>query len=155
MKRNTLLLFFLVLPCLFLPGFSQAAPVEVLSAEFGTFDASNPKEIVFEPTAVVAHRVGQRYGWIIEVRTTQPSLSVREEYVMPKPMQAEKAPDPISEVLNEASLRRNQVSQRQLVPVDRKIYGEWEIGANEPAGHRNLRVIIEGQEAASFEYDVK
>ncbi len=150
MKRNTLFLFFLVLPC-----FSQAAPVEVLSAEFGTFDASNPKEIVFEPTSAVPHRVGQRYGWIIEVRTTQPSLSVREEYVMPKPVQAEKAPDPISEVLNEASQRRNQVSQRQLVPVDRKIYGEWEIGASEPAGHRNLRVIIEGQEAASFEYDVK
>ena len=155
MNRNTFL-FCLVLPCLFLPALSQAAPVEVLSAEFGTFDASNPKEIVFEPTSAVPHRVGQRYGWIIEVRTTQPSLSVREEYVMPKPVQVEKPPDdPISEVLNEASQRRNQVSQRQLVPVDRKIYGEWEIGASEPAGHRNLRVIIEGQEAASFEYDVK
>lgn len=51
--------------------------------------------------------------------------------------------------------RRNQVSQRQLVPVDGRIYGEWEVAPGEPSGHRHLQVVIEGEVAASFEYDVK
>lgn len=138
---------------------SQAElPVKVVSAEFGIFDASNPRELVFEPTVVVPHRQGQRYGWIIEVHTSKSSLSVREEYLLPNaqnPSKAEQVTDSLSESLSIPAQRRNQVSQRQLVPVDSKIYGEWAVGPNEPAGHRHLQVIIEGQVAASFEYDVK
>ena len=51
--------------------------------------------------------------------------------------------------------RRNQVSQRHLVPVDGQIFGEWEIGPGEPPGQRHLQVLIEGRVAASFEYEVK
>lgn len=131
------------------------APVEIISAEFGLFDASKPEELVFEPGDMVPHKVGQRYGWIIEVKTTRRTLSVREEYLLPGPPRATNAPDPLSESLNIPIERRNQVSQRQLVPVDGKIYGEWAVGENEPAGHRRLQVVIEGQVAASFEYDVK
>lgn len=131
------------------------APVEIISAEFGLFDASNPEELIFEPGDVVPHKVGQRYGWIIEVKTTRRTLSVREEYLLPGPPRAGNVTDPLSESLNIPIERRNQVSQRQLVPVDGKIYGEWAVGQNEPAGHRRLQVVIEGQVAASFEYDVK
>ncbi|MFZ4537778.1 hypothetical protein [Propionivibrio sp.] len=143
-------------------GISFAAPpspaeasVEIVSAEFGTFDARNPGELVFEPTDVVPHQVGQRYGWIIEIRTSKRSLSVREEYLLPKTVTTRKDMDPASESLNIPTQRRNQASQRQLVPVDGKIYGEWAVGPNEPAGHRRLQVVIEGQVEASFEYDVK
>ena len=131
------------------------SPLAIVSAEFGIFDASNPRELVFEPTLVVPHRQGQRYGWIIEVRTGRSSLSVREEYLLPTPGKANGARDVISESLNFPVQRRNQVSQRQLVPVDGKIYGEWTVGPNEPAGHRHLQVLVEGQVAASFEYDVR
>ena len=41
------------------------AAVEVLSAEFGIFDASDSREVAFGPTRVVPHREGQRYGWVI------------------------------------------------------------------------------------------
>ena len=60
-----------------------------------------------------------------------------------------------TEVLEFPQPRRNQVSQRQLVPVDDLITGEWEVGPSEPAGHRSLQVMVEGQVAAVFEYDVK
>jgi hypothetical protein len=63
--------------------------------------------------------------------------------------------NPISENLNIPLQRRNQVSQRQLVPVDGRIFGEWSVGPGEPAGHRHLQVVIEGEVAASFEFDVK
>ena len=134
------------------------SPVEIVSAEFGLYDAANPREMVFEPALVVPHRQGQRYGWIIEVRTRKSSLSVREEYLLPNPKtppKAQAASDSGGESLSFPAQRRSQVSQRQLVPVDGKIYGEWAVGPNEPAGHRHLQVVIEGQVAASFEYDVK
>jgi hypothetical protein len=137
------------------PPVPVQAPVAIISAEFGLFDASNPRELVFDPGEVVPHRVGQRYGWIIEVRTSKRTLSVREEYLLPASPQTQNATDPLSASLNMPIQRRNQVSQRQLVPVDGKIYGEWAVGPNEPAGHRHLQVVIEGQVAASFEYDVK
>jgi hypothetical protein len=130
-----------------------AAPVDVIRAEFGLFDASNSSEVVFEPSVIVPHRVGQRYGWIIMVATARRSLSVREEYLLPEA--ARVASDPVSESLYIPLRRRNQVSQRQLVPVGGKIYGEWAVGPDEPAGHRTLEVLIEDRVAASFEFDVK
>ena len=135
---------------------SDALPVEIVSAEFGRFDASNPRELVFEPGNLIPHRDGQRYGWIIEVRTKKRSLSVSEEYLLPYAEATRSSPEnSTTEVWKIPQARRNQVSQRQLVPVDGKIYGEWAIGPNEPAGHRHLQVLIEGQVAASFEFDVK
>ena len=137
---------------------AASPPFEVVRAEFGLFDASDPKAIVFEPTLMVPHRQGQRYGWMIELRTARRSLSVREEYVLPKretaapAVAAENDAAQVVELLQE---RRSQVSQRQLVPVDGRIYGEWSIGPNEPAGHRRLQVVIEGQVVARFEFDVR
>jgi hypothetical protein len=149
----------LMLICVLFGGAAAAAdapPVEIVSAEFGLFDASNPRELVFEPGDVVPHRVGQRYGWVIEVRTGKRSLAVSEEYLLPHAAPTRTSPDnSATEVWNIPQARRNQVSQRQLVPVEGKIYGEWAIGPNEPAGHRHLHVLIEGRVAASFEYDVK
>ncbi|MBS1230631.1 MAG: hypothetical protein H6R17_3908 [Proteobacteria bacterium] len=127
-------------------------PVKILSAEFGLFSTNDSGEQLFEPAQVVAHRVGQRYGWIIEVSSAR-RLSVREEYLLPNTTKP--ATDPLSESLSVPLQRRNQVSQRQLVPVEGRIYGEWAIGPNEPAGHRHLQVVIEDQVAASFEFDVK
>jgi len=130
-------------------------PVEIINAEFGTFDASNPDEMVFEPTRIVPHRQGQRYGWAIEIRTKQRSVSVSEEYLLPNTAKAKGTPEDSAVVLDIPQQRRNQVSQRQLVPVEGMIYGEWVVGPSEPAGRRNLQVVIEGQVAASFVFDVK
>ncbi len=130
-------------------------PLEIVGAEFGIFDASDPREVVFEPTRVIPHRQGQRYGWIIEVRTKRRSLSVSEEYLLPNPAQIRSSMVGKTEVMDIPERRRNQVSQRQLVPVDDLITGEWEVGPSEPAGRRSLQVVVEGQVAAVFEYDVK
>jgi len=137
---------------------SPAAPplsVELISAEFGTFDASNPNEMVFEPTRIIPHRQGQRYGWAIALRTKLRSVSVSEEYLLPNAVKTLPSPGNSELVMDIPQARRNQVSQRQLVPVGGMIYGEWVIGPNEPAGRRHLQVVIEGQEAARFQFEVK
>ena len=136
-------------------AYAAGEPVKIVSAEFGVFDTRDPREVLFEPVRVVPHKAGQRYGWIIEVRTKKRSLSVREEYLLENPQVQSEVTDPIRQNLMLPLVRRNQVSQRQLVPVEGKIYGEWVIGPAEPAGRRHLQVLIEGQVAASFEYEVK
>lgn len=152
--------------CAFVLGSAHAAPpalieppaelhVEIVSAEFGTFDDSNPREMVFEPSPIIPHRQGQRYGWMIEVRTARRSLSVTEEYLLPNPAKLQQSSGKSADVLDIPQYRRNQVSQRQLVPVDGMITGEWAVGPSEPAGHRVLQVMVEGQVAAVFEFDVK
>ena len=151
----------LILPlCLGLASglaFAAALPaptIEVLRAEFGLFaSAADTRDTAFTPSTVVPLRVGQRYGWVIEVGGATRSLSVREEYLLP--MANKPASDPVSENLAVALQRRNQISQRQMVPVDGKIYGEWSVGPREPAGHRHLEVLIEGRVAAGFEFDVQ
>ncbi len=105
----------LLLGCI--AALAQAQSVAILNAEFGIFDASNPKEIVFEPTLVVPHKEGQR-------------LTIPHE-------------------------RRNQASQRQLVPVAGRIYGEWAIGPQEPPGKRRLQVLVEDRPPVVFEYEVR
>lgn len=165
MRKPLLSLLLPPLLSLFLVGIAQAAPpvpatapVEIVSAEFGLFDASNPRELAFEPSNVVPRREGQHYGWVIELRTSQRTVTVSEEYLLPTPQKAakaEKAVDPVSESLEIPTYRRSQVSLRQLAPMDGRIYGEWAVGPKEPPGHRRLQVLVEGQVAATFEYDVK
>ncbi len=141
-------------PAFAAPPQAKDGEVQIIGAEFGLFDASNPKRFVFEPGQVVPHKEGQRYGWIIEVRTKKRSLEVREEYILPTA--ATEAGTTMGPAGGTIPLpRRHQVSQRQLVPMRGQIYGEWAIGPGEPAGKRHLQVIVEGQIAGSFEYEVK
>jgi hypothetical protein len=132
-----------------------AADFEIVGAEFGLFDEGKGNEILFQPSKLVPLAVGQRYGWIIEVRTLKRTLAVREEYVLPKAASDKEPDNAVARNLHIPDLRRSQVSQRQLALVDGQIIGEWSIGPGEPPGKRRLQVIVEGQVAATFDYEVK
>lgn len=136
-----------------LPLLAQAQTTAIRNAEFGIFDASNPKETVFEPTLVVPHKSGQRYGWIIELKTAKRSVAVREEYLIESTETFKEEAGGQRLIIPQE--RRNQVSQRQLVPVDGRIYGEWAIGPREPPGKRRLQVLVEDQPPVVFEYEVR
>jgi len=138
-------------------GTAGAAPtIEIVTAEFGLFEAGRGDEIVFQPATVVPRAVGQRYGWIIELKTAQRSVAVGEAYVLPeKPTTSSAADARVAENLRIPDLRRHQVSQRQLVPVDGQIVGEWSVGPDEPAGKRRLQVTVEGLPAATFDFEVR
>jgi hypothetical protein len=149
-----LLLLLSLLPVAASAATPVVAPVHIVRAEFGLFETpANAGEVAFVPSSVVPLRVGQRYGWVIEVGKAPRTLSVREEYV--SPMNSATTGDDVTESLSIPLARRSLVSQRQLVPVDGRIVGEWSVGAREPAGHRRLEVLVEGRVAASFEFDVE
>lgn len=132
---------------------AQAQSVTVTGAEFGIFESGKLGELVFEPTLVVPHVAGQRYGWVIELGTARRSVAVREEYLIaPAASFKEEAGGQRLTIPHE---RRNQVSQRQLVPVAGRIYGEWAIGPQEPPGKRRLQVLVEDHPPVVFEYEVR
>ena len=143
-------------------GIVMAAPpvpaepaVKIVHAEFGLFESSKPEELTLVPTNVVPLVVGQHYGWVIEVQTTRRRLAVREEYVTPLPVTAQIAPSPLTEYLTITDEKRVLHSQKQLVPLEGKIYGESVITPSDRSGHRRLQVVVEGQVGASFEFDVE
>jgi hypothetical protein len=144
----------LLLTGLLLAG-ARASAFEVVAAEFGLFDAGDPQRVVFSPAAVVPRREGQRYGWMIELKDAPRSVGVREEYLLPSRVDEARAESEAGTTLVIPLEKRSQVSQRQLVPVDGRIYGEWAVGPQEPAGPRKLEVIVEGQVAGRFEFEVR
>ena len=149
-----------IAPCLMavvLPipqAFAESPEVEIIAGEFGLFDASDPQRVVFQEAHVVPLRKGQRYGWMIEVRTKKRALSVREEYLLPGSAseQFSETPEGTKQVI--PLKRHSQISQRQLVPVDGRVFGEWSVGPQEPAGQRQMNVIVEDQ-VVSFEFEVR
>ncbi len=157
MIRKTLILISLLVAEISFaaPQSPTIAPVEIVNVAFGIFDDSTPGELHLDPTDIIPRKAGQRFGWVMEVRTAQHSLAVREEYLQPGLPRIEAATDASSESLNIPNERHIQAGQRQLVPVNGKIYGIWVVGPNEPAGHRLLHVVIEEKLGASFEYEVK
>lgn len=145
-------------PFLFIFLFSaslRAFAFEIVLAEFGVFDASDPLRVVFSQTAVVPFREGQRYGWMIELAKAGRSVSVREEYLLPGKVAEEQEESDNGTTLVIPMEKRKQISQRQLVPVDGRIFGEWSIGPGDVAGTRRMEVIVEGQSAALFEFEVR
>ncbi|MDR1708479.1 MAG: hypothetical protein LBS70_02030 [Candidatus Accumulibacter sp.] len=147
------------LRALLLAGLLALSPggwaLEVVSAEFGVFDASDPEQVVFTESNVVPRREGQRYGWTIELRGAGRAVGVREEYLLPSA-----AKEKISESRKGTRVtipveRRRQVSQRQIVPVAGRIWGEWTLTPDDPPGPRRLEVIVEGQKAATFDFEVE
>ena len=134
-------------------GAAEPARIGIVKADFGIFEADKTGELAFMPTDVVPLREGQRYGWVIELRGARRTVAVREEYLLPSKI------SPDDEAVKSGMLillpRRTQVSQRQLVPVAGRIYGEWSVGPGEPGGHRHLQVIVEDQLAGDFEFDLK
>ncbi len=146
----------LTLACLLAGTAAIAAPaVEIVTAEFGLFEEGKDNEILFQPSSVVPRAVGQRYGWIIQMNTLKRSVSVREEYVLPTSTRTPPPETQVAKNLHIPDLRRSQVSQRQLAVVDGQIIGEWSIGPDEPAGKRRLQVVVEGEVAASFDFEVR
>ncbi|WP_153109124.1 hypothetical protein [Propionivibrio limicola] len=135
------------------PGASYAASddVRILDAEFGVFKAGPDGEVIFESARVVPRRAGQRYGWAIEVHTKKRRLNVREEYVQAEPPSVPETAAALDFVMPP---KRRPISQRQLVPVDGWIYGEWTMSADEAAGPRRLHVLVETLPPVEFVFEV-
>jgi hypothetical protein len=65
-------------------GPNPATPeIEIVSAEFGLFNSPLSGKPPFVPSTVVPFQEGQAYGWIIQIKTTEPNVKWREEFTLP------------------------------------------------------------------------
>lgn len=149
MLRKILLPLLLLLQLLAAGASFAAAPVDIVSAEFGVFTTGEDEERVFSPGEVIPLVPGQRYGWVLEVRSPRRSVSVREEALL--------AGAPVKAGDHETITfeRRRLLGQRQLVPVGGRIFGEWTVGPDDRPGPRQLRVTVEEQSSVEFSYELR
>src|ERR1700674_4017759 len=57
--------------------------LQVVRAEFGLFNVAGDGKPIFVPSKSVPLVVNQEYGWVITVKTFQPKVKWREEFILP------------------------------------------------------------------------
>ena len=134
-------------------GAALLAP-EVVSVEFGLFDGSKDVSPAFVPSRRVPLVPGQAYGWIIQLRTDKEKIRWKEEFTLPaKPATWGEPESRGSRAVSEEG--RVSVTERVVTPAGGMIFNTWEVAPGDPSGRYVIRVIIDGVEAARFEFEVK
>ena len=115
-----------------------AAPFEVVSAEFGLFNALETGRPPFIATPLVPLVVDQSYGWVIVLRTSAKTVRWREEFI--RAMSDEGRPT---------------ITEREVTLHNGVIFNSWSVAAGDPTGTYRVRVSIEGRLVRTFEFRVE
>ena len=115
-----------------------AAPFEVVSAEFGLFNALETGRPPFIATPLVPLVVDQSYGWVIVLRTSAKTVRWREEFIRAMSDDA-----------------RATITEREVTLHNGVIFNSWSVAPGDPTGAYRMRVTIEGQLVRTFEFRVE
>jgi hypothetical protein len=117
---------------------SVAAPFEVVSAEFGLFNALETGRPPFIATPLVPLVVDQSYGWVIVLKTSAKTMRWREEFI--RAMSDEGRPT---------------ITEREVTLHNGVIFNSWSVAQGDPAGTYRMRVSVEGKLVRTFEFRVE
>ena len=112
-----------------------AAPFEVVSAEFGLFNALETGRPPFIATPLVPLVVDQSYGWVIVLRTSAKTVRWREEFIRAMSDDA-----------------RPTITEREVTLHNSVIFNSRSVAAGDPTGTYRVRVSIEGRLVRTFEF---
>ena len=127
---------------------------EVVRSRLVLVHGLGTKEPRFEPTEKVPLKPGQSFGWVIELQTQKPKIKWREEFALPAPPQSW-GPTEKQDKRRISEDKKMSVIERE-VEVDRGlIFNFWTLAPGDPAGRYEIRVFVEGVQAATFEFDVE
>ena len=115
-----------------------AAPFEVVSAEFGLFNALETGRPPFIATPLVPLVVDQSYGWVIVLRTSAKTVRWREEFIRAMSDDA-----------------RPTITEREVTLHNSVIFNSRSVAAGDPTGTYRVRVSIEGRLVRTFEFRVE
>jgi hypothetical protein len=132
-----------------------APAIEIVQADFGAFDVSDPGEPSFFPTTAVPHRVDQKYGWIVYLRTTKTKVKWREEFTLPASPETWGL-DGVPGRNSISADRRTSITENEeeLGPLG-VILNIWQVERGDPRGRYVIRLIIEDRLERTFEFDVQ
>jgi len=114
----------------------RAAPFEVVSAEFGLFNALETGRPPFIATPLVPLVVDQSYGWVIVLKTGAKTVRWREEFAM-------------------SDEGRTTITEREVTLHNNVIFNSRSVAQGDPTGTYRLRVSIEGRLVRTFEFRVE
>ena len=121
-------------------GISAAASAqpafEVVSAEFGLFNAMETGRPPFIPTPFVPLQEGQAYGWVIVVKTADKTVRWREEFTPSGSGDA-------------------AVTEREVTLYNGAVFNSRAIAKGDPAGTYRMRVSVNGKVVRTFEFRVE
>ena len=113
----------------------QTGRVEIVSAEFGLFNALETGRPPFIPTPFVPLQEGQAYGWVIVVKTSEKSVRWREEFT--------------------PAGRDAAVTEREVTHYNGAVFNSRPIERGDPAGTYRMRVSVNGELVRTFEFRVE
>ncbi len=114
----------------------EPASIEIVSAEFGLFNAMETGRPPFIPTPFVPLQEGQAYGWVIVVKTADKTVRWREEFTP-------------------SGSGNAAVTEREVTLYNGAVYNSRAIGKSDPAGTYRMRVSVNGQLVRTFEFRVE
>ena len=112
--------------------------VEVVSAEFGLFNALETGRPPFIATPLVPLVVDQSYGWVIVLKTSAKTVRWREEFI--RAMSDEGRPT---------------ITEREVTLHNGVIFNSWSVAQGDPTGTYRMRISIEGKLVRTFEFRVE
>lgn len=137
-----------------IPAAAQpAAKVEIVGSVFGVLNPDAPGGPAFTPSDKVSLARKDNYGWMIGLRTDQPTVHYREEFTLPAAPKAWSG-DAAKE-LQVSKDRRTAVIERDVAPENGVIGNFWSVVDGDPKGHYRIRVSVEGGPAQTFDFDVE
>jgi len=127
---------------------------EVIRTDFGSVsqpDQTKP-DLVFTSTKVVPFKVGQGYGWSMNLRTNKQNIKWREEFTLPvKPSTW----GDLTKLQSVSADGRTLITDREVASNNGLIFNFYQIAPGDPKGRYVFRVFVGGALAKTMKFDVK
>lgn len=133
---------------------TKAAPLEVVSAQFGVFGAdARGRRVLFETTHFPAITAAP-YGWFIIFKTDKPTVIWREEFELPVPLD-DWGPGESMGIYTISPDRKTAVTERIVPTRVGFIANEWRYAPGDPIGAHAMRVYIDGVLVKDFRFNIE
>ena len=128
--------------------------IEILETAFGLINTDNEHSPVLTPTTEIPLVPHQSYGWVIRIRTLNPTVKWREEFTLPeKPNTWGEPDDSASYSLSTDGL--TSITEAEVSTKQGEISHAWQVAPGDPQGRYVIRVFIDGVIAKIFEFNVR
>lgn len=132
---------------------AERATIEVTQATFGSFHPERSDGPGFVPATRIPFAVGGSYGWILQVRTSRPTIKYRDELMLPEPAAHWDQPTGAEQTV--AADGKSAVAEREATVENGQIHGGWGMAEGDPRGRYVSKVTLEDGQVLIFEFDIE
>jgi hypothetical protein len=127
-------------------------PTNVSKAEFGVKLVDLQGKVDFFPTNNVPFKVGNTYGWRIQLENYHGEVKWREVFHLPKPPETWATEH--SEDFDISKDGTTAISNRTQTTANGVIENFWQIAPGDPIGVHKIEVYIDQRQIATFNFEI-